>query len=228
MYGSRPHQDGLRRRSSVRSRDERGDGFFRLRSGQRLLRSQLLCERCLGVFGFDRHLFPEGLFILGLAKLGFRGFEVLHDFMTGGAMLLQLLGQTRKFGAKVVGLVPWSLRRDEGAGLECRVLEGAVEPDANLPGELECREHGAMISDQRMTGGVACSPHFIEELGNLARKDALLLQAADEFVLCLLRRHIDADMCRDMLGEELCQLAQLEQRGIRILREIPFREQTQT
>ena len=30
-----------------------------------------------------------------------------------------------------------------------------------------------------------------------------------------------------MLREELCQLAQLEQRGVRILWEIPLREQTQ-
>lgn len=45
--------------------------------------------------------------------------------------------------------------------------------------------------------------------------------------LSLLRRHVGADICRDMLREEFSQLAQLEQRGVRILREIPFREQTQ-
>jgi len=128
---------------------------------------------------------------------------------------------------QVVGFVSWSKRRDEGAGLVCRVPEGAVEPDADLPGELECCERGAVISDQRVAGGVACPPDFTEELGNLARKDTLILQSADKLILGLLRRHIGTDIRRDMLREQLGQLAQLEQRGIRVLREIPFREQPQ-
>jgi hypothetical protein len=156
-------------------RDECGHGFLRLRGGERLLRSQPLFESRLGAFGFGRHPFPEGLFVLGLTELGFCGFEVLRDFVMGGSMLRQLLSKTRKFGAQVVRLVPWSERQDEGAGLVCRVLEGAVEPDADLPGELERRERGAVISAQRVAGGVACPSDFAEELGNLARKDALIL-----------------------------------------------------
>ena len=211
----------------VRGCDECGHGLFRLRDGQRLLCSQLLCESRLGAFGFDRHLFPEGLFVLSLAEPGFCGFEVLHGFVMSGSILLKLFGKTREFSAQVVGLDPWSKWRNEGAGLECRILESAVEPDANLSRDLECCERSTVIADQRMAGGVACPPDFAKELGNLTRKDALVLQATNEIVLRLLRRNVLADMGRDLLREQLCQLAQLEQRGVRVLWEIPFREQTQ-
>jgi len=105
--------------------------------------------------------------------------------------IVERIEHLREFGTEVVGLVLWSLRRNESTGLEGRVLEDAVEPDTNLPGDLEGRERGAVIPDQRMAGGVACSPHFTEELSNLTRKNALLLQSADEIVLRLLRRHVE-------------------------------------
>lgn len=54
-------------RGSVRGRNECGYRVFRPGNSRHLLSGQLLCERYLGVFGFDRYLFPEGLFVLSLA-----------------------------------------------------------------------------------------------------------------------------------------------------------------
>jgi hypothetical protein len=58
-----------------------------------------------------------------------------------------------------------------------------VEPDAELPGDLEIGERGAMVAGDRVARGVAGAPDFAEELSYLAREDALVLQASKQVVL---------------------------------------------
>ena len=49
-----------------------------------------------------------------------------------------------------------------------------------------------MVARHGVARGVAGAPHFTEELGDLARKNALILQAAQQVVLGLLRRLVQA------------------------------------
>ena len=102
------------------------------------------------------------------------------------AVLFQLLAEAGEFGTQIGAFVLRGLRRDEGAGLERGVLEGAVEPEPELPGDLERGEGGAMVARHGVARGVAGAPHFTEELGDLARQNALVLQAAQQVVLGLL------------------------------------------
>jgi hypothetical protein len=99
------------------------------------------------------------------------------------AVLFQLLAETGEFGTQIGTFVLRSLWRDEGAGLERGVSEGAVEPEPELPGDLEHGQGGAMVTRYGVARGVAGAPHFAEELGDLARQNALVLQAAQQVVL---------------------------------------------
>src|SRR5688500_679634 len=101
---------------------------------------------------------------------------------------------------------------DEGARLERGILKSAVKPHTQLPANLEGGECGAVISGERVAGGVARPPYFPKKLSNVARDDPLFLQSANEFVLWFLGRDVEPNPARHMLGEQLRQLAQLEQR----------------
>src|SRR5689334_23274550 len=78
-----------------------------------------------------------------------------------------------------------------------------------------------------MVRSVSGSAHFAEELGNVPREDSLILQSPKEIVLRLLARHIDPNLRRDQLSKQLSELPQLQQAGIRIIREIALREHPQ-
>ena len=95
-----------------------------------------------------------------------------------GTGLEEGLAENQKFGAELIALVLWWLRRDKRAGLESWVREGAMEPDAQLPRELEGGEGRAMVADDRVRRRITTPSDFPEELSNLAREYALILEPA--------------------------------------------------
>jgi len=115
------------------------------------------------------HLFPEGLLVLRLLELRFGGCEPLRGLVVLGPVIRERLRQAVELFVQVGGLVARGLRRNEGTGSVLGVLEGAMEPDRELPGDLECRECGAVIARQRMTCGISGASDLIEELNNLPR-----------------------------------------------------------
>src|SRR5262245_4296997 len=85
-----------------------------------------------------------------------------------------------------------------------------------------------MVARHSMARGVASPSHFPEKLSDLARENALVLQAAQQVVLGLLRGLIQADLRCYELSEKLGELPQLEERGIRVVGKVPLREHAQT
>src|SRR6202000_1719294 len=64
---------------------------------------------------------------------------------------LQRLVQANKLCARGLALILRRSRRDEGSGLECFILEGAVIPDPQLPRESQRGQCGAVIPAAAMT-----------------------------------------------------------------------------
>jgi hypothetical protein len=81
-----------------------------------------------------------------------------------------------------------------------------------------------MVAYDRVIRGVARAPNFAEELSYLAREDALILQAAKQVVLRFFARRVQADLRGHQLREELGELAQLQERGVRVVGEVALRE----
>ncbi len=67
-----------------------------------------------------------------------------------------------------------------------------------------------MVSCQGVARGVARPPNLTEELSNVPRENALVLQAASQFVLGLCCRYELAYIRGDVLREQFGQLAQLQ------------------
>ena len=101
-----------------------------------------------------------------------------------------------------------------------------MEPDAQLPRELEGGEGGAVVADDGVRGGIATPSHFTEELSDLARENALILEAAQEIELRFFAARIEANLCGHDLGEQLGELAELQEGGIWVLGEIALGEHT--
>jgi hypothetical protein len=114
------------------------------------------------------------------------------------------------------------LGRNERAGFEIRVLECAVEPNADLPDDFEHRQGGAVIAGERVVGGISRAADFAEELVNFVGENAVVAQATEEFVLTIFWPIQDTDVGCDKLGEDFRELPQLEETGVWIVGEIAF------
>jgi hypothetical protein len=167
-----------RRSRGVRRGDERGHGISGLQRGLGLLGDEPLLQCRLCCLGFAGHLFPEGLLILGLTEHGFGGVQTLGSFPMGGEALFERLAEAGELATQLGAFVRWGLRGNEGARREQGVTEGAVEPEPKLLGDLECGQGGEMVARHGVARGVAGALHFTEELGDLARQNAVILQAA--------------------------------------------------
>jgi hypothetical protein len=168
------------------------------------------------------------LLVLGGLEFGGEGIELLGFLVMGGLVIGEGFREGVEFGAEFVRFVFRWLGRDEGAGFEVSFGEGAVEPDAELPDDLECGECSSMVARERVVGGVPRSSDLAEELVDFHGEDAVVAEPQEEFVLTILRAVEDADIGGDELGEELGELAELEKAGVRILGEIPFRQHAET
>lgn len=70
-------------------------------------------------------------------------------------------------------------RRLEGAGLELRLAaEAAIEPDRELPGDLQRVEGVAMITEILVGGAVPGDADLVEQVEDLAGRGPLEFQAA--------------------------------------------------
>ena len=85
-----------------------------------------------------------------------------------------------------------------------------------------------MVAGQRVAGGVTGTPDFTEELGNLARQEALIPEPSQQVELRLFRGEIKSNVGGRQLRQELSKLAELEKAGVRIIGEVPLRQQPQT
>jgi hypothetical protein len=175
------------RHCGVRRGDERGHGLPGLRGSLGLLGGEPLLQCHLCRLSLASHLLPEGLLVPGLTQPGLCGVQTQGGFLICSMALFERLTEAGEFGAQLGAFVRRSLRRDEGARLERGIPEGAVKPERELPGDLEGGKSSAMVPRYGVARGVAGAPHFTEELGNLTRQHALVLQAAQQVVLGLLR-----------------------------------------
>src|SRR2546421_9390634 len=70
-------------------------------------------------------------------------------------------------GLALMGRVGWG---DEGAGLESRVFEGAVEPDAQLPGHLDRKSTRLNSSHDQISYAVFCLKKKKHKASNQCRQ----------------------------------------------------------
>ena len=208
--------------------DHGGDRFRWLGGGGFLFGGEALLEAGFFSFGFAGQAFPKGLLVFCCPQFGLHRVELPGFLVMGGLILGQFVGEGFQLGAEFLRLVRRCLRRDEGAGFEIRVLECAVEPDADLPNDLKHRQSGAVVARQRVVGGISRAADFAEELVDLVGEDAVVAQAAEEFELAVFRAIEDADVRRYELCEDFGQLPKFQETGIRIFGEIAFCEHPQS
>ena len=149
------------------------------------------------------------MLVLGFLKLSFESVELLGLFVMGGPILGERSGEFLKLGLKFLGFVGGRLGRDEGTGLEAWICKGAMEPDAELPGDLENGEGAAVISGEGVVCGIPTAADFVEELMDLPGDDAVVPESPEKFVLAFLRLIQDADAGGNELSEKLGELAEL-------------------
>ena len=89
-----------------------------------------------------------------------------------------------------------------------------MKPQAELPAELERRQRAGVVALQAMVGRVAADADLIEHLPDFFGQHAFTLQAADQLVLAFFGAGVKAGAGRQRLGQELGELAQLEQAGV--------------
>ena len=89
---------------------------------------------------------------------------------------MEVLLEAGEFGFEFGAFVGWRGGGNERPGLIGGVSESAVEPECDLPGKFEGVESGAMIVLQGVVRVITRFTDFAEELGNLARQDAVILQ----------------------------------------------------
>ena len=216
-----------RRRSGVGGSDDLVDGARRIKARQGLASPQPLLQCGPALLRLQGHLLPECPVIGRGAELCLDGLQTPDGLPVLCLVLGERERQAIELGAQVLALVPGRDRGDEGSGLEGGVLEGAVEPDRELPGDLEGGERPFVVALKAMGRGVAAAPDLVEELGDLARDQAAVTQPAQQVELGLGGRFVQADLGRDHLTKELRELAELDQRGVGILREVPLCQQPQ-
>lgn len=195
------------------------------------------------LFGFDAHglgfggQFLPGRLVLGhppgllLRRLALAGFFIGQTLgLFGCGLLLRQLGPQplqflvqRRVGLGRVG------RRNERAGLEARVIpEGAVEPDADLPGDLERGQGLPMIAAAVMSRRVADLADRVEQVGHLARDGAINRKAAQHIGEGLGRIVVASGSGGDVESDQFSELAQLQQASVWVLREIPLSQSRMT
>lgn len=111
-------------------------------------------------FHLGGHLLPKSLLVFRKLELGGEGFELLGLLVMQCVMRGDGFGKVGQLRAELVAFVLGRLWRNEGAALELRVFERAMEPDADLPRDFQERERRAMIPGKRVIRGVARTPDF--------------------------------------------------------------------
>lgn len=97
-----------------------------------------------------------------------------------------------------------------------------MKPEPELAGDFQGGQGLGVIAGMRMRGLVAGDADLVKEIQRLAWHDLLGLQPAQQVGLCLVRGRENARAGRNLLGEKLAELANLDQTGVRIVPKIPF------
>ncbi len=192
----------------------------RRRGGGGLEGGQLLGQRRTGGFRLGGIVFPERtVFRLGVGTLlgrdacGFRRFRGLARQLGGGkagiafrAQPLQLLVQR---GGRVRRRTGWL----EGTRLESRVAVGLVEPDGELPRDLEAAQRGRMIATMLVGSIIPEAAEIMKEVENFARIPGLPAEPRKQLGLGFVRGNENTGPGGHLLRQQLAKLPQLHQRG---------------
>ena len=81
-----------------------------------------------------------------------------------------------------------------------------------------------MVPGEAMVGLVAEPAQLVEQPGDLARDDAAGLQPAQQVDLLLVRHRVQPHPRGQLLRQELGELSQLQQAGVRVLGEVALGE----
>jgi hypothetical protein len=137
----------------------------------------------------------------------------------------EYLSQTNQFLMDGLGSSGGIGRRYEWAWRKLLVLlEGAIEPDGELPRDLQRCQCFGMSTALVVTGAVAGDADLVKEVGGLTRQEAFEFQPAQQVGLRFFRRSKKSCTCGGCLGEQLTELAELDEAGIGIVLKIMFGE----
>ena len=78
-----------------------------------------------------------------------------------------------------------------------------MEPDAQWPSERQVEQSGSMVARQAVIGIVARPAHLGEQGADLARNDALVLQASEQVDQLFFRRREQPDLRGDQLMRQV-------------------------
>ena len=116
-------------------------------------------------------------------------------------------------------------RRHERPGFEPRLLAvGAMEPDAELAGELQRGQRLRMGALDLVGRAVPRLAQRVEHVRDLLRDDPLVGEAPQRLLEGLALSLIGALAGRDLLGQQLRELAQLEDGRGRVVAEVTLRQ----
>jgi hypothetical protein len=173
--------------------DDGGGVGGRCGGGGGLERGELLSEVGLGCGCLGGEVLPNGA-LFGVLLGALFGGEAL--FGGGGGRNLGCLGrrllsgelfaEALQFVGEGDALSPRISRGDKGACLKGGSGEGTVEPDAEGAGGAEEREGFAVVALEAVYSGVAGLAEVVEEIGDLAREEAAVAEAGEQFELTLL------------------------------------------
>jgi len=202
----------------------------RLRDRRRLDTGKLLLQREQMALRLGRERLPNRPFLrLGLGAL-LRAATCLLGLRRGTRGTVDRRKRQHLLRAQPLQLVPQRggrirrrPRRFERARPEITFPKGAMEPDGELPRDLEpgqCRRVVAAVLVDRL---VASAPEAMEQVDDVARVGRVALEAAEQVGLGFLHAYEHAGAGRKLLSEQLAELAQLHQAGDRIFGEVALR-----
>ena len=97
-----------------------------------------------------------------------------------------------------------------------------MEPDGKLPSDFQCRQRRAVVTSVLVHGFVADAAQIVEQVDDIARVGGITSKSRKEVGLWFFDSDKNAGTCRDLLCQQLAELAKLHKAGDRIVGEVPF------
>ena len=213
-------------------------GGFGCGAGEELERSRLRDRRCLDpsefflqreqpAFGLGRERFPDRPFLrLRLGAL-LRGAPGLLRLRSGTGRSVRHRHGCELLDAQPLQLVPQRggrverrLRRRERAGPEAAVAEGAVEPDGELPRDLEPGQRRRVVAAVQVDRLIADALEIVEQVDDVARIGHVPAETPEQVGLRLVHAHEHASPGGELLCQQLAELPKLHQAGHEVVSEV--------
>jgi len=121
----------------------------------------------------------------------------------------------------------WVRGWDEWSGLEVwGAAEGFVEPDSELLSHLQLMESLAPVAGMLMCRFITSFTKFVKQLRDLCVKDLAVPELVDQVALRCAFFDNNSGEGRRVLGQELTKLVERDQRSVRVIEDIAFRERS--